>query len=149
MRMAHIIGGCVVLLLGMVTTGVSWTTLPYIGEFGPGPGFLPFWMGIILMVCAVPVIIAALLAPATPERLFRPETVKCLQVLGMVAAVYLVLPILGFSLGLALITGGGMRLMGQHGWLACGATVLGAAVGIHVLFGQWLGIPLPTGVIGW
>jgi hypothetical protein len=149
MRTAHIIGGFAVLLLGVATVAVSWLTLPYIGEFGPGPGFLPFWMGVVLTVCAVPVIVAALRAPATPERLFRPETARCLQVLGMIVAVFLVLPILGFSVGLALITGGGMRLMGKHGWLACGATVLGAAVGIHLLFGQWLGIPLPTGVIGW
>jgi hypothetical protein len=63
--------------------------------------------------------------------------------------VFLVLPIVGFSVGLALITGAGMRLMGQHRWWACGLTVLATAVSIHLLFGQWLGIPLPRGMIGW
>lgn len=149
MRKAHIIGGASVLLLGLATIAVSWLTLPYSGEFGPGPGFLPFWIGVVLTVCAVPVILAAIRAPRTPERLFRPETAKGLQVLALIVGVFLVLPILGFSLGLALIAGGGMRLMGRHSWLACGATVLGAAVAIHVLFGEWLGIPLPTGVTGW
>ncbi len=149
MRTAHIIGGVAVLLLGLATIAVSWLTLPYSGEFGPGPGFLPFWIGVVLTVCAVPVILAAIRASRTPERLFRPETAKCVQVLGIIVAVFLVLPILGFPLGLALIAGGGMRLMGRHNWLACGATVLGAAVGIHFLFSEWLGIPLPVGMIGW
>ena len=55
------------------------------------------------------------------------------------------LPILGFSAGLALITAGGMRLMGKHCWVSCAATVIVTAVCIHYLFGQWLTIPLPQG----
>jgi len=100
-------------------------------------------MGIVLMLCATPVIITDLRAKATAERLFRPETAKCLQVLALIVGVFLVLPILGFSVGLALVTGGGMRLMGRHGWLACGATVIGTAVCIHFLFGRWLAFPCP------
>ena len=82
-------------------------TLPYTGEFGPGPGFLPFWMGIVLTGCAIPVIITDLRAKTTTERSFRPETAKCLQVLALIGGVFLVLPIVGFPVGLALITGGG------------------------------------------
>ena len=146
---ANVLAGVAVLLLGATTTAVSWLTLPYSGEFGPGPGFLPFWMGIVLTVCAVPVLVAALRNRGTSERLFRPQTAKCLQVLAMIVGVFLVLPILGFSAGLALITGGGMRLVGRHGWTACAVTVIATAIGIHYLFGQWLAIPLPTGMIGW
>ncbi|MCK7533534.1 MAG: hypothetical protein MZV63_22135 [Marinilabiliales bacterium] len=53
-----------------------------------------------------------------------------------------VLPVLGFSAGLALITAGGMRLMGRHGWVSCVVTVFVTAVCIHYLFGQWLAHPL-------
>jgi hypothetical protein len=146
---AHVIGGVAVLLLGAATILVAWLTLPYEGEFGPGPGFLPFWLGVTLVVCAVPVIISDLTAKATTKPLFVPETRKCAQVLGLVVAVFLALPVLGFSVGLALITGGGMRLMGRHGWTSCLLTAIGTAVCIHLLFGQWLGIPLPKGTIGW
>jgi hypothetical protein len=83
------------------------------------------------------------------EKLFRPETAKCLQVLALIVTVFLVLPVLGFSIGLALIAGSGMRLMGKHRWWACGLTVVCTAVAIHYLFGRWLGIPLPKGLIGW
>jgi hypothetical protein len=146
---ANVVAGTTVFLLGAGTTVLAWTTLPYAGEFGPGPGFLPVWLGIILMVCALGVIIEDLGARAKPQALFRPETAQCLKVLGLILVVFLGLPVLGFSAGLALITGGGMRLMGKHRWVSCAATVVGTAVCIHYLFGQALGIPLPKGMIGW
>ena len=149
MWLANIIGGVAVLVLGMATTATAWLTLPYSGEFGPGPGFVPFWLGITLTACAIPVIVTDLRETERSGKLFRLETWQCLKVLVLIVLVFLSLPILGFSAGLALITGGGMRLMGKHSWVACAATVIGTAVCIHYLFGQWLTIPLPKGMIGW
>jgi hypothetical protein len=146
---ANIIAGVAVFLLGIATTILAWMTLPYTGDFGPGPGFLPLWLGITLMVCSVPVIITDLRTKEKSEKLFRPETAKCLKVLILVVTVFLSLPVLGFSTGLSLITGACMRLMGKHSWVSCVVTVIGTAVCIHYLFGQWLSIPLPKGMIGW
>ena len=146
---ANVIAGVAVFLLGVATAALAWKTLPYSGEFGPGPGFLPFWLGITLMVCAIPVVISDLRAADRTARLFRPETVKCLQVLALITTVFLILPVVGFSVGLALITGAGMRLMGKHKWAACALTTIVTAGSIHYLFGQWLGIPLPKGVLDW
>jgi hypothetical protein len=146
---ANIIAGVAVFLLGIATTAAAWLTLPYTGDFGPGPGFLPLWLGIALTVCSIPVIITDLRTKEKSERLFRPETAKCLKVLILIVTVFLALPVFGFSAGLALITGGGMRLMGKHSWVSCVVTVIGTAVCIHYLFGQWLSIPLPKGMIGW
>lgn len=146
---ANVIAGVAVFLLGTATTIAAWLTLPYTGDFGPGPGFLPLWLGITLVVCAVPVIMTDLKTTGTSLKLFQPETAKCLQVLILVVTVFLSLPVLGFSTGLAVITGGGMRLMGRHSWVSCVVTLIGTAVCIHYLFGQWLSIPLPKGMIGW
>jgi putative tricarboxylic transport membrane protein len=146
---ANIIAGAAVFLLGIATTILAWTTLPYTGDFGPGPGFLPLWLGVTLTVCSIPVIITDLRSKEKSERLFRPETTKCLKVLILIVTVFLSLPVLGFPAGLALITGGGMRLMGRHSWLSCVVIVIGTAVSIHYLFGQWLSIPLPKGMLGW
>ena len=146
---ANIIAGLAVFLLGIATTFFAWQTLPYSGDFGPGPGFLPLWLGVALTVCSIPVIITDLRNTDRSERLFQPETWKCLKVLILVVAVFLALPVFGFSAGLALITAGGMRLMGKRSWLSCAVTVIGTAICIHYLFGQWLSIPLPKGMIGW
>lgn len=149
MRYANIIGGVAFFLLGVATIIFAWLDLPYTSDFSPGPGFLPLWLGIGLAISAVPVIVSEWRKQDRSGKLFRPETVKCLQVLILIVAVFLLLPILGFSAGLAFIAAGGMRLMGRHGWVSCGATVVVTAVCIHYIFGQWLAIPLPQGMIGW
>jgi putative tricarboxylic transport membrane protein len=146
---ANIIAGLAVFLLGIATTVVAWTTLPYSGEFGPGPGFLPLWLGIALVVCSIPVIITDLRNRDRSEKLFQPETWKCLKVLILIVIVFLTLPVMGFSAGLALITAGGMRIMGKRSWFSCVVTVIATAVCIHYLFGQWLSIPIPEGKLGW
>lgn len=146
---ANLIAGVAVFLLGIATTLLAWMTLPYTGEFGPGPGFLPLWLGIALVVSSIPVIITDLRNTDRSERLFQPETWKCLKVLILIVIVFLVLPVLGFSAGLALITAGGMRIMGKRSWVSCVVTVIGTAVCIHYLFGQWLSIPIPEGMLGW
>ncbi len=146
---ANVIAGVAVLLLGVATTVLAWTTLPYTGEFGPGPGFLPLWLGITLTACSIPVIVADVRSKDRTEKLFRPETANCFKVLVLIVVVFLILPVLGFPVGLALVTGGGMRLMGKHRWSSCVVTMIGTAVCIHYLFGQWLGIPLPNGMLGW
>lgn len=146
---ANIIASMAFFLLGVATIILAWLDLPYTADFSPGPGFLPLWLGIGLTIFSLPVIIAELRSRDKSEKLFRPETVKCVKVLTLIVAVFLLLPVFGFSAGLALITAGGMRLMGKHSWGSCAVIVIATAVCIHYLFGQWLSIPLPKGMIGW
>lgn len=146
---ANVIAGAAVFLLGVATTLLAWRDLPYTADFSPGPGFLPLWLGIGLMLSAIPILTAELRNSDRSEKLFRPETVKCIKVLVLIVTLFLLLPLLGFSIGLALITAGGMRLMGKHSWGSCIIIVIVTAVCIHYLFGQWLSIPLPVGIIGW
>lgn len=146
---ANIIASVAFLLLGITTTILALRDLPYTADFSPGPGFLPLWLGIGLTIFAIPVIVADLRNRDTSGNVFRAETVKCVKVLTLIVAVFLLLPVFGFSIGLALITAGGMRLMGKHGWPSCILTVIVTAVCIHYLFGRWLSIPLPGGMIGW
>jgi putative tricarboxylic transport membrane protein len=146
---ANIIAGVAFFLLGVVTISLAWKDLPYTADFSPGPGFLPLWLGIGLTICSLPVIITELRNKDKSGKLFRPETVKCVKVLILIVTVFLLLPVFGFSAGLALITAGGMRLMGKHTWGFCAVIVIVTAVCIHYLFGQWLSIPLPQGMIGW
>jgi putative tricarboxylic transport membrane protein len=145
---AKLIAGFTVLLLGILTTYFA-SLLPYTADFGPGPGFLPFWLGIIMTICAVPVIVAEFKSRDRSEKFFSPEAITGLKVLILIVAVFLILPVLGISVGLALITGGGMRIMGKHSWISCAITVAVTAVCIHYLFGEWLTIPLLKGIIGW
>ena len=148
MWMADLIGGVVVLLFGLSVVIFS-LQLPYMSEFGPGPGFLPLWLGIGIAGCAVAVILKILKKRDRVEAFIKPQTRVGLQMLGLIVCAFLLLPLLGFSVGLALFAATAMRLIGKHGMLACGLTAVGAAIGINVIFGLWLEIPIPTGIVGW
>ena len=49
---ARVFGGLAVLALGIAVIFFS-RQLPYHSDYGPGPGFLPIWIGYVLATCAV------------------------------------------------------------------------------------------------
>jgi len=148
MWLADFIAGIVVLLLGIAVVFFSWQ-LPYNSEYGPGPGFLPLWLGFGIVGCSIVVILNTLKKQKITEAFFKPRTRQGVNVLIVIIITFLLLPLLGFSVGLALFTGVTMRIMGRHHWTLCGLTTVVTAIGIHFIFVHWLSIPLPTGMIGW
>jgi hypothetical protein len=148
LKIADLVGGLVVLFLGIAIVFFS-SQLPYKTEYGPGPGFLPLWLGIVLIGSAVFVIANILRQHSTVEPFLKPRTKQSATMFILIVISFLLLPLLGFAVGLAFFTGLTMRVMGRHGWIACGLTAVGIAIGIHFVFGQWLNIPLPTGIVGW
>ena len=148
MRLADLIGGAVALVLGLAVILFS-SQMQYYSEFGPGPGFLPLWIGIGITACAVVVILNLLRKHGKVGVFFKPKTREGFKLLLIIIAIFFLLPFLGFSIGFGLFAGITMRLMGRHGWVSCGLTAVGIAIGIRYIFGHWLSIPLPTGIVGW
>jgi hypothetical protein len=148
MWIADLIGGFVVLALGVAVVFFSWQ-LPYMSEYGPGPGFLPRWIGLGIVGCAIVVIVNVLRKQDKTGLFFKARTKEGVKVLMIILITFLLFPFLGFSVGLALFVGVTMRTMGRHHWISCGLTALVTTFGIHFVFGHWLSIPLPTGMIGW
>jgi len=137
-----------VLALGMAVILFS-RQLPYHSDYGPGPGFLPMWIGVVLVICSLIVTVQELRAENKGESFFQPRTRMAVKVLVVIAIAFLLFPLLGFSVGFGLFICATMRLMGGHRWVTCGVAAIVTAVGIHYLFGHWLDIPLPTGLVGW
>jgi len=148
MWLAELIGGVTVLILGVAVVFFS-SQLSYYSEFEPGPGFLPLWVGVVLIGCAIFVIIDVLKKQDKTGPFFKPRTKMGVSVLIQIAIAFLLLPLLGFSVALGLLVGVTMRTMGKHHWVSCGLTAVVTAIAIHFIFGHWLSIPLPTGMIGW
>ncbi len=148
MRIADLIGGIVVLLLGLAVVLYSWQ-LPYMSEYGPGPGFLPLWVGFGIVGCAIAVIAKILKKKEERGAFSKPQTKLGVRVLVLMVITFLLFPILGFSIALGLFVGASMRAMGKHHWIPCGLTAVITAICIHFIFGHWLDIPLPTGFTGW
>jgi hypothetical protein len=148
MWLADLIGGVVVLVLGFAVVFFSWQ-LPYMSEYGPGPGFLPRWIGFGIVGCAIVVIINVLKKRGKTELFFKPRTKEGAKILVLMIIAFLLLPLLGFSIALGLFVGVTMRMMGKHRWISCGLTTVVTAIAIHYIFAHWLSIPLPTGMVGW
>ncbi len=148
MRVANVIAGIVILLLGSAVIYLA-KQLPYEAEYGPGPGFLPFWIGVALAICGMLAILKAVRKYARIEgKFFLPKTLRVLFVLVTLIITFLLLPVLGLSLGLALFTGFTMRTSGRHGWMLCGLVAVATAVSVRIIFGYLLDIPLPKGYFG-
>ena len=112
----------------------------------PGPGFFPFWGGVVLGVLSVVLIVRSFRrATAGPSR--RPESWKLLVVLGALLAYLLLLEPLGFVAVTFLFLLLLFRLE-RRGW---GFSAVSAAIGTlasYTLFQVWLKTQLPTGPFG-
>ena len=148
MRIADFIGRVAGLILGMAAGYFSWP-LVYFSEFGPGPGFLPLWIGISIAGFAIVVIFNILRKHEKVGVFLKPRTREGFKLLLIIIATFFLLPLLGFSIGFGLFAGITMRVMGRHGWVSCGLAAVGIAIGIRYVFGHWLSIPLPKGIVGW
>ena len=148
MRLADFIGGAVVLLLGLAAIYFS-LQLEYYSEFGPGPGFLPLWIGICITGFAIVLIFVTLKKHGKAGAFLKPRTREGFKLLLLIVPTFFLLRFLGFSVAFGLFAGITMRVMGRHQWVSCGLTAVGIAIGIRYVFGQWLSIPLPKGIVGW
>ena len=112
------------------------------------------WMGARLMPALVGATLtllgAAHLRLPAPAAAW-PDAAGLRRVTGMVGLLVLyvaLMPTLGFLLATALFALPLVRTLGTWSWPTTIATTLAIAVGSHVVFKHWLGMPLPSGVLG-
>ena len=112
----------------------------------PGPGFFPFWGGVVLAVLSF-VLIVRSRRRATARPSIQPESWKVLVVVGALLAYLLLLEPLGFVAVTFLFLLLLFRLE-RRGW---GFSTASAAIGTlasYALFQVWLRTQLPTGPFG-
>lgn len=148
MYRARVVAALFVLGLGVAVIVLA-RQLPYHSDFGPGPGFLPTWIGAVLVIAGAVAAVQELRERRTDEPFFRPRTIVAVKVLVAIVIAYLLVPLAGFAVTFGMFMLAAMRILGTHRWWACASAAAVTIVGVHQVFGQWLGIPLPGGVIGW
>ncbi len=112
----------------------------------PGPGFFPFWGGVVLGFLSLPVLIRALGA-AERLSLSGVRWWTLVLVAGALLAYLLFLERLGFALVTFLFLFLLFRL--EHtGWARSAMWSLLATAGAWALFGLWLKTQLPRGPLG-
>jgi putative tricarboxylic transport membrane protein len=155
-RVADAVAALCVALIGATTIALA-RQLPYEAEYGPGAGFLPFWLGVVLLVLAVFLLRDARIErahgggaegpgadpPAAFARFAPGAFVPWLVFFVSTVAVSLLFDRLGFALSVALFMLLTMRWVAHMPWPSTVAFALATPVVLYLLFVRILMVPLP------
>jgi len=119
---------------------------------GPGPGFFPFWLGLLGAVLAV-----VLLAQLHRNRVDLGEAALAfdgagvrsvvLVLVGLTAATAL-LEVIGFSLSMLLLIAYLLVVLGVRNRVAIAICAGAGSFGVFHVFSDLLKVPLPVGIFG-
>ena len=119
------------------------------GADGPGPAFLPSWLGLVMALLALTMLMRSIRQenPGDPW-LPRGEGLRdLLVVLAATVAYVALLNVTGMIIGTALYLAFLVRYLGKHRWWVSLSVALGAAAFNWLVFVHWLHVPMPEGVI--
>jgi putative tricarboxylic transport membrane protein len=131
--------GLAVLALGYLLAGRRY---PLDTLATPGPGIVPLAAGVALLALAIWQVLAA--PRSAPDPADGGLVPRAPLIMSAALALYAAtLPMLGFLLTSFALVFVAARLMGLAGWWRPAGLALGVTVASRVLFGAWLGVPLP------
>ncbi len=156
MRVADTIGALCVALLGATAIALA-RQLPYEAEYGPGPGFLPFWLGLSLVVLSVFLLREAragrTVEDTAPDNEGDAQTrffqfgpgalTPWLIFFVSMLAVSLFFEQLGFALSIGLFMLVTMRWVARRSWLSTIVFALVTPIVLYLGFVRILMVPLP------
>lgn len=151
MRRPYLVTGMALLLLA-IFVGVESLQLRYYTPLGPGPGFFPFWLAVILGALAIGMLVQATLGQTEPMPSdFFASRVGYLKmgaiVLSLAGTTALLEP-LGFRLTMLAVYLFLLCTLGRQGLVVTALVALAGSFGVYHLFVRWLNVPLPAGVFG-
>ncbi len=145
------------LVAGLVLMGVGvfvmWQarTLDLVFEYGPGPGFLPFWLGVGLTGLAL-VLVVGTLRRSAGDREGQGEAGRrvgrALLTWGGIIGATALLRWLGFVVSFAALTLFLVFVMERRSLLTALAVAVTITAGFALIFRVALNVPLPTGPWG-
>jgi putative tricarboxylic transport membrane protein len=134
--------GLAVLALGYLLAGRQY---PLDTLATPGPGIFPLAVGLALLALAIWQLLAGgrrLAAAAASEAADVGISRAPLIMIAVLVLYAVTLPRLGFTLTSFVLVLVASWLMGLRGWRPV-VLALGVTVGSRLIFGLWLGVPLP------
>lgn len=121
--------------------------LPYLSEYGPGPGLLPLWLGIGFVTLAAVLVVSTLVYPESEQVAWSKVTRPAAAWVGFLFAIGL-LSRLGFTLSFALLGFFLVFLLERRSLVASVNVAAGLALAFYLIFVFSLGVPLPSGPWG-
>lgn len=141
----------ILLLLGSAYYIFEALKMPLIAGKAPGSGWLPLILGIIMLLLAGLLLVAASRRPATADSPVSWPTgtglVNNVAILGSLAVSAAILPALGYLLATFAFLLVLLLILGRYSWWFATLTASISTAVLYWVFKIWLGIPLPTGLV--
>ena len=151
MKKADLITGFVLLALSGYVVWESWM-MPASATFGPGSGFLPLWLGILMAVLSVMLITGTSFRKPDPdEQAPFPVGQALTRVSAVIVglAIYIsLMEVLGFVLNTFLFVSYLMLAVEREKWKLAGVVALLTTAGLYIIFQVLLRITLPKNMFG-
>lgn len=147
MRAADLITALVLMGLGgvvivdAVRLGIGW------GTDGPGSGFFPFWLAVVMLATCGLILLQALRRRAAAPFVTRERLRSVLTVLVPAIALVVITPVTGLYVAAAFYIAGSMRGMGRHRWTTTALVAVGVPVAAFLIFETWFLVPMPKGPV--
>jgi putative tricarboxylic transport membrane protein len=147
MQRIHQAAAVAMLALAAFVMWQSWS-LEYYTKLGPGPGFFPFWLGVMLGGLVLAWLVQVSRQTAWPARLDifpeRSGILRILTILAALGAMAAVIDRLGFQLSMLLFLGFALRVLGRQAWWVTALVALLGSIGAYHIFGRYLDVQLPA-----
>jgi putative tricarboxylic transport membrane protein len=137
---------------------ICWhaTSLEYLTSIGPGPGFFPFWLGLIMLVLSILWMISLFRnksqdsVPAEDDQkitIDRGTVTRFFVVVSAIIGVSLVMSLVGFQIAMFCFVSFVLIGLGRRDWLRIGVISVCLSFGTYYLFVNWLDVSLPQASI--
>ncbi len=151
MKKADWITGIVLLVLAGYVIYEAWL-MPPSGTFGPGSGFFPFWLGIILAGLSLILMTGAALRPKDPNEASpfpaRQAFFAVIKVLGGLVIFTVLMETLGFILNTLVFVTYLMKIVQKERWWMTFLIAVATTACLYIVFQVLLGITLPRNQFG-
>jgi putative tricarboxylic transport membrane protein len=151
MKKADLITGIVLLALSGYVIQESWR-MPQSATFGPGVGFLPFWLGVMLAILSVVLIVGAWRRVKDPNDKSPFPAKHALISVGLVMAGlggYIVLmEWLGYIVNTILLVVFLLKVVEKEPWPMTLLVAVLTTASLYIIFQVLLGINLPANQFG-
>jgi hypothetical protein len=138
-----------IVMFDAVRLGFRW-----IPGFGPGAGYLPFYLALGILVCTG-ISIVKQIRQLSKEGIVGDK--RLIQEGGLSPILWVLIPstvmviltsIIGLHFAAAVFLFFYMRKVGDIGWLECALVSILFPVGMYLVFDRFFLIPLPDGILG-
>jgi hypothetical protein len=138
---------CVLLLLGLVVVYDSQRIGARWAADGPGAGYFPFYLGIILVISSAGILYQCLRGKNKNIRLFVDRTQFTRVMAVLIPALFYVLAIelVGIYVASAVYIALFMIMLGKYPWIKSVITGLAVNAVLFVMFEVWFKVPLYKG----